>query len=73
MVNSGSTDRIVAVRNAVYIPTMRNSPWAKFTIFITPKIMASPKATRAKSIPISNPDIVAGKNNSINTPFTDKF
>ena len=31
----------------MYIPIITNSPWAKFTIFTTPKISVTPMLTSA--------------------------
>ena len=44
--NSGSTPVAWAVRRPEYMPIIKNSPWAKFTMSITPKMMVRPRATR---------------------------
>lgn len=62
---NGSIEKTVEIRKVLYIPIIRNSPWAKLTIFITPKIIVSPKATRAKINPISMPELTICTANSI--------
>jgi hypothetical protein len=37
----------VNAQNAAYMPSMRNSPCAKFTTRMTPKMSVSPTAIRA--------------------------
>src|SRR5438874_5665080 len=43
----------VKPQKARYMPSIRNSPWAKFTMRITPKIRVSPMLTRAYTPPRS--------------------
>jgi len=43
----GSTPHSVNDQNARYMPSMRNSPWAKFTTRMIPKMSVSPTAIRA--------------------------
>jgi hypothetical protein len=43
----GSTPHKVKDQKARYIPSIRNSPWAKFTTRMMPKMSVSPTAMRA--------------------------
>jgi hypothetical protein len=45
----------VYIQNVVYMPSIRNSPWAKFTISMRPKIRLSPAAMRAYRHPMRIP------------------
>ncbi len=45
--NQGSSDSRVNDQNARYMPSIRNSPWAKFTTRMIPKIRVRPTAIRA--------------------------
>jgi len=44
---TGSTPNWVARKKLMYIPIITNSPWAKLTIFTTPKISVTPMLTSA--------------------------
>src|SRR4051812_4103169 len=44
---------MVKPQKARYMPSIRNSPWAKFTMRMTPKISVSPMLTRAYTPPRS--------------------
>jgi len=46
-VSSGSSANRANSQKLAYMPSIRNSPCAKFTMSITPKIIVSPIATRA--------------------------
>ena len=37
------------------MPIMRNSPWAKLTMSMTPKMIVSPNATIARTMPSNRP------------------
>src|SRR5680860_197851 len=52
---SGSSPVMLHAKNATYIPTMTNSPWAKLTTSTTPKINVSPTAIRERTAPSSSP------------------
>ena len=43
----GSMPNCVARKKLMYIPIITNSPWAKLTIFTTPKISVTPMLTSA--------------------------
>jgi hypothetical protein len=43
----GSSFKPVVRKKLRYIPSIKNSPWAKFIIFRTPKIIVRPIANRA--------------------------
>ena len=45
--NHGSSESRVNAQNARYMPSIRNSPWAKFTTRMIPKISVRPTAIRA--------------------------
>jgi hypothetical protein len=45
--SSGSMPRRVARKKLIYMPIITNSPWAKLTIFTTPKISVTPMLTSA--------------------------
>ena len=45
--SQGETPSFRLTSTYVYAPIMKNSPWAKFTIFSTPKIIARPTAISA--------------------------
>ena len=55
MVSSGSIPVAWAVSRPVYMPIIRNSPWAKLTISITPKMIVRPRATIASTMPNKSP------------------
>src|SRR6476660_7532466 len=44
--SNGSSAKNANRKNVAYMAIMRNSPWAKFTTSIRPKISASPTAIR---------------------------
>ena len=44
---SGSMPKRVARKKLMYMPIITNSPWAKLTIFTTPKISVTPMLTSA--------------------------
>ena len=46
-VKSGSSRSSAYPQKLAYIPSIRNSPWAKLTMSITPKMRVSPTATSA--------------------------
>ena len=48
------------------MPTIKYSPWAKLTISMTPKMMVSPRATMASTMPNSRPDTRALSKISMN-------
>ena len=54
-VNSGSMPVAWAVNRPVYMPIIKNSPWAKLTISITPKMIVRPRATMARTMPNKSP------------------
>jgi len=43
----GSSPQSFQSQNVTYMPSITNSPWAKFTMRTTPKISVSPVATSA--------------------------
>jgi hypothetical protein len=45
--NHGSSESSVYDQNARYMPSIRNSPWAKFTTRMIPKMSVRPTAIRA--------------------------
>jgi hypothetical protein len=55
-VKRGSSLQSAYPQKLAYIPSIRNSPWAKFTMSITPKMSVSPTAMRAYTSPMSRPE-----------------
>src|SRR6516162_5790124 len=49
--SNGSTPKMLARKKLIYMPIIRNSPWAKLTIFTTPKISVTPMLTSASAPP----------------------
>ena len=43
----GSSPQKAKPQKAAYMPNIRNSPWAKFTMSMTPKMSVRPMATSA--------------------------
>ena len=64
-VSRGSILKAPEANRVVYIPSIRNSPWAKFTMSIIPKMIVKPRATRANIVPIRSPDVSDPKRISI--------
>ena len=46
-VKRGSSFQRAKPQKLAYMPSMTNSPWAKFTMSITPKMRVRPTATSA--------------------------
>ena len=51
----GSMPNKVKSQNEPNMPSIRKSPWAKFTMFMTPQMSVSPMATSEYTKPISKP------------------